>query len=1080
MKKFFTLLSLSSVLLCGISTAQVSVTATGGTPGPTTYVDFITAFTAINNGTHTGSITVSATASFSQSTTAILNASGTGSASYTAIVIKPGTGASPVITNTTDNTAAIKLNGADNVTIDGSNNGTTSRDMTFQNSNSGGSGLGCNIWLASNGTDGATNNIIKNCKIMGSSYTLGAAYMGVGVYSSSATLTGYWIATSVTTGANSNNTIQNNLFNSANAAVVFNGGSTIGETGNQIVGNTIGDVTSATNNRFTNAPIFLLNQTNFTVNLNTISWLNATNTNVAPAAISIGAGCTNGTISRNKISNIRFTTSVLTAGILLNAAASSNIKLYNNFISDVASTGSATVANNAYGIALNGGGGYILAYNSVNMNADPTTTATGYQAALYITSGIAGSNIRNNIFAHTGTNTTNKFSVYSVSANPATSTIDYNDYYTTAAVLGYAGANLAALTDVQTSFQNALNHSKNVLPVFVAPASDLHLNATNASNLSNLAGAGITITGVSTDFDGATRAASPTIGGHELATATCATPTAPTATGITTTTASLNWTQTGTPAQWQIKYGAPGFNVNTAGTSIFTATKPYTLNPPLTMATSYDYYVRAVCGPNDTSAWSVVTNFTTACNAPAIVSKTDSFNCGPGTVTLLATTVSGASIKWYAALTGGAALSTGNSFTTPSLTTTTTYYISAIAGTCESTPRQAVIAGIRPIPVVNIGNDTTICPGITYTMNAGNAGATYLWNTNATTQSITAGTAGNYSVLVSLNGCNNSDARVITAGIVPQNNLAATTNLCEGETATLNAGNSGSSFSWTPGGATTQTINVMTGGIKSVAIKSTTGCIINSSTNVIMRPLPVIDLGNDTSICEGATITLDAGNPSDSYVWSPSGATTQTINASDSGTYSVTVTTSFNCESTGERHIAFLPSPRVEGFNFIPLFHEDLGKVKFEPLNPTSVESYLWDFGDGSPTSTLISPTHTYASSGFYTVKLKVFNGCSEYETSLLINVDNITGTVTVNGKDADIMIYPNPAKHTLVISNQSADYKMQDIMIFNTLGAMVYHEQATSAANHKLSVEGLSSGMYYVRIVTDKGIAQQQFQVIK
>lgn len=558
---------------------------------------------------------------------------------------------------------------------------------------------------------------------------------------------------------------------------------------------------------------------------------------------------------------------------------------------------------------------------------------------------------------------------------------------------------------------------------------------------------------------------------------TCAAPTAPTATGVTTTTASLNWTQTGTPAQWQIKYGPTGFNVNTAGTSVFTAAKPYTLNPPLTPTTTYDYYVRAVCGANDTSFWSPVTTFTTACVAPTITSYADSFNCGTGPVVLKATASTGGSIKWYSALTGGTALATGNTYTTPSLTTTTTYYIAAAAGTCESTPRQAVVASIRPIPVVNIGNDTTICPGITYTMNAGNAGATYLWNTNATTQSITVNTAGNYSVLVTLNGCNGSDARVITAGVVPQNNLPATIDLCEGETATLNAGNSGSSFVWTPGGATTQTVNVTTGGTKSVAIRSTTGCVINSNTNVIMRPLPVIDLGNDTSICEGASITLDAGNPSDSHLWSPSGATTQTILASDSGTYSVTVTTSYNCESSDEKHIAYLASPRVEGFNFVPLFYEDLGKVKFTALNPTSVESYLWDFGDGTATSTLISPTHTYGTSGYYTVTLKVFNGCSQYETSLLINVDNITGVVTLPKDQANVVLYPNPSAHILTIDNRSADLKLQEVTIFNTLGAVVY-TQKLSGNRHELQTSRFASGMYSMRILTDKGFVVRKFEV--
>lgn len=1076
MKRFITLFLLSN-LFWGIASAQVSVTATGGTLGPTTYTDLTTAFTAINGGTHTGSITVAVTASFTQATTAVLNASGIGSAIYTAILIKPAAAATPVITNSADNTATIKLNGADNVTIDGSNNGTTTQNMTFQNSNGGGTGMASNIWLASNGVDGATNNTIKNCRLMGSSNALGAPYVGVCIYSSSTTLAGYWLATSVTTGANSNNIIQNNLLNGANAAVVFNGGAGVGETGNQIIGNTVGDITSATNNKFTNVGIFMLNQANFLIDKNNINWINATNTNVTPGAISIGNGCTGGTISRNVISNIRFTTATIEAGILLNSAANSNIKVHNNFISDVASAGSTTVASNAYGIAINAGSGYNVYFNSVNMNTNPTTTATGFQAALYVAAAATGLNIKNNIFAHTGTNTTNKFSVYAASANPATSAIDYNDYYTTAAALGFAGTAQTALTDLQTNFQAALTHSKNVLPVFVT-ATDLHLVATNASNIANLAGAGTSIATFTVDIDGNTRAATPTIGAHELAIASCASPTSPTATAITTTTASLNWTQTGTPVSWQIKYGTPGFNVNTAGTSIFTSTKPYTLNPPLSVFTSYDFYVRAVCGPNDTSAWSPLTNFTTLCNAPAIVSKKDSFNCGPGVVTLEATTVAGASIKWYSAITGGTALITANSYITPSLTTTTNYYVAAVIGTCES-PRQMVTATIRPIPTVNLGNDTTICPGIAYTFNGGNPGSTYLWSTGETTQTVTKNAVGQYYVKVTLNQCSKNDTILITPGVTPVNNVAPITNLCAGDVATLNAGNNGSTYVWSPGGATTQTITANTGGTYSVVIKSVHGCKITSSTDLIIRPLPVPALGNDTSICESAIITLDAGNIGYRYLWN-TGDTSRIIHVSDSGNYIVTVTTPYNCVNIDDEHVAFLASPRTEGFNFIPMFYDQIGKVKFSPLNPTDVISYEWNFGDNSPVVTQVNPTHVYATLGFYTVTLKVYNNCTDFSQSQVINVDYPTDIATVNNKEVGMVLYPNPARETLTISNKNADYKMEDITVFNTLGAVVYHQKAASATEHQLSVTNFATGLYHVRILTNKGFVNQQFQILK
>jgi hypothetical protein len=53
---------------------------------------------------------------------------------------------------------------------------------------------------------------------------------------------------------------------------------------------------------------------------------------------------------------------------------------------------------------------------------------------------------------------------------------------------------------------------------------------------------------------------------------------------------------------------------------------------------------------------------------------------------------------------------------------------------------------------------------------------------------------------------------------------------------------------------------------------------------------PDVNLGNDTTIYQGQTLTLDAGNPGAEYLWS-TGESTQTISVTGSGTYSVNVTT---------------------------------------------------------------------------------------------------------------------------------------------------------------------------------------------
>lgn len=64
---------------------------------------------------------------------------------------------------------------------------------------------------------------------------------------------------------------------------------------------------------------------------------------------------------------------------------------------------------------------------------------------------------------------------------------------------------------------------------------------------------------------------------------------------------------------------------------------------------------------------------------PQVTQTVPAERCGPGVVTLSATTIDGVA-KWYAAASGGTPLSTTNSFTTPNLTNTTTYYVSASSG----------------------------------------------------------------------------------------------------------------------------------------------------------------------------------------------------------------------------------------------------------------------------------------------------------------------------------------------------------------------------------------------------------------
>jgi hypothetical protein len=174
----------ASLVLAG----PVTVTATAGNTGPVDYTTVKAAFDSINAGTHQGTITISIVADTTETASAVLNASGSGSASYTSISIVPS-GARTV----SGDLAAplLDLNGADAVTINGLNSGGNS--LTISNSSVSSVANTSTIRLI----NGAQNNSIQNCTIRGSSTTL--------------VTVGGTVFLSTTTGiGNSNNTIASN------------------------------------------------------------------------------------------------------------------------------------------------------------------------------------------------------------------------------------------------------------------------------------------------------------------------------------------------------------------------------------------------------------------------------------------------------------------------------------------------------------------------------------------------------------------------------------------------------------------------------------------------------------------------------------------------------------------------------------------------------------------------------------------------------------------------------------------------------------------------------------------------------
>jgi gliding motility-associated-like protein len=378
--------------------------------------------------------------------------------------------------------------------------------------------------------------------------------------------------------------------------------------------------------------------------------------------------------------------------------------------------------------------------------------------------------------------------------------------------------------------------------------------------------------------------------------------------------------------QWQYYNGASWVSVNngTPAGAVYTGVTAGTLNiSGISTAGSYDYqcYVTNCGGLSNatTASATLIVN-----SPPSITSTLPGSSCGPGTVTLGATASAGI-VNWYAASTGGTSLGTGTSFTTPSLSATTTYYVDATSSGCTTASRTAVTATINTIPTITGTTPGSNCGPGTVTLGAAASAGTINWyaastggtslgtGTSFTTPSLSSTTT--YYVDATSNGCTTATRTAITATINTVPAITGTTpgSRCGPGTITLGAVASAGTINWyaaSSGGTSLGTGTTFT----TPSISATTtyyvdatngGCTTTSRTSVvaIVNSLPPTPLQTiDCSLGFGQAVVTVTSPLGAGYEYRLDAGTYQTgttFNAVANGSHTITVRNSAGCTTTG-------------------------------------------------------------------------------------------------------------------------------------------------------------------------------------
>jgi gliding motility-associated-like protein len=252
--------------------------------------------------------------------------------------------------------------------------------------------------------------------------------------------------------------------------------------------------------------------------------------------------------------------------------------------------------------------------------------------------------------------------------------------------------------------------------------------------------------------------------------------------------------------------------------------------------------------------------------------------------------------------------------------------------------------------VVTLGKDTSLCQGDSLQLSVNIQGLGVEWSTGARTPNIQVKTGGTYWVKVNNGTCTVSDTINVTFVQPPIVALPQDTSLCEGNSLQLYTSNGLANYLWSTG-STMSTLMVQTAGEYWVQVNSG-GCARRDTIRVDFRPLPTLKLGDDTTICSGGSLLLNAAHSSiATYRWHD-GTTQPTMNVHSAGNYWVEVVGTNRCVARDTIGVMVKPA-----MTFTLPGDTAICEGTTLPLSVLETgATYLWNTGNADNSITVSSP----------------------------------------------------------------------------------------------------------------------------
>jgi len=306
--------------------------------------------------------------------------------------------------------------------------------------------------------------------------------------------------------------------------------------------------------------------------------------------------------------------------------------------------------------------------------------------------------------------------------------------------------------------------------------------------------------------------------------------------------------------------------------------------------------------------------------------------------------------------------STGETTETITVDQAGTYFVDATSAEgCSGSDTITVTEGaIQPVVITG---GTTICPGSEVSLATSADYDQYEWSDGSTDSTLLVTAPDTYRLTVtSTGGCQDSTSVTIEEAEQLTPVIEGDLFFCESESTILTVGTF-DEITWSTG-ETTPGITITQAGMYSVSVSDGTGCIGDTTVEVLSLSGPEAAISGPNTICPGASIQLSTEEIDGIYQWS-TGAETAIIDVTEPGLYGVTITDEAGCRDSTELEVteSSMAEPVIMGSTTLCTGDSTI-------LSVTGFEEILWSTGDVSESITVSAP-------GMITVEVVQNGGCT-------------------------------------------------------------------------------------------------------